>query len=417
MWQAFKNLWVLYFGLSVLWLGTGMSYTLLVIRANAEGFTPTELGFMQTSYQVGWVIAALIASSLIMRVGHLRIFAAVSSVCSALILIHLLYINPIAWTIERLLMGVATAVLMVVCESWLNDAADNSNRGKVLALYTILSWGLPAVGVYVLRFNDTGTPFFFILASIFISIAVIPMLLSASRTPTFIETERLGLKKLYKMSPTGIVGGFLSGIIHGILMAVAAIYATVSGFNVTETSNLITLSIMGGIVTQWPIAMISDRFDRRTVIAMLALACGGIALYFGSQDSLSVNQSYVAIALISATALSLYSLCISHANDYLSAEQIVPASSTLILIYGIGYALSPMFVSPLLSVNRNYFFLSIALFGFILGGYVLYRMKRREGVSDQGDTLTVLTTSPYASVVSAAEEWGDEEELQHDAPQ
>lgn len=408
MLQILKSMWVLYFGLSVLWLGTGMMFNLLVIRANSEGFTAFEIGIMQTCYQLGWIVAAIFAGRMIRHVGHIRVFSAMAAASSAIILIHLLYIDPWLWSAERFLTGICTATLMVVMESWLNDMSDNKVRGKVLALYTILSWGTPVLGVWILRYNNTDSAFFFLLASIFISVAVIPMLLSASRTPHFIEAERLGLKELFHITPLGVIGALLSGACHGAFFVSVALFGTVSGYTVEQISTLSAIALAGGIFTQWPIAMLSDRMDRRIVLMAVSLVGGLTALFTAIRQDSSVMATYIATGCISTTALSLYSLCISHANDYLSPRQIVPASSTLILVYGTGLAAVPAVISPLLSVSTNYFFICNAVLMLTLAAYVLYRMTRRRAVTDQSDTLAVSTASPYASIVSVAEEWGED---------
>ncbi len=417
MWQAFKSMWALYSGLTLLWLGSGMLVSLLVLRAHAEGFSTLEMGMLQTAYQSGWIVAALFASRIILHVGHIRVFSAMAAAGSAIILLQLLYIDPWVWGFERFLMGLCVATLMIVTESWLNDMADNQNRGKVLGLYTILSWGAPVFGVWILRYNSTESAFFFLLASIFISIAVIPLLLSASRTPSFMDVERIGLKALFKITPLGVVGAFLSGACHGAFFFTVAIYGTVLNYTVEQISTLTAIALAGGIITQWPIALLSDRFDRRKVLALVAFLGGSLALGFGLFGETTLLAVYCVIGGISSMVLSLYSLCISHANDYLTPQQIVPASSTLILVYGSGMMLTPPLVSSLLAINPHTFFLSNGVLMLGLAGYVLYRMTRRAPALEQGDTLPVSTASPYASVLTAAEEWGKSvEELSEREP-
>ncbi len=408
MLRALFGMWVLFFGLAMLWFGTGMTFSLTVLRANSEGFSTLEVGLMQTAYQVGWVVAALIAANLIARVGHIRVFGAMAAGSSAIIILLLLEISPWLWTLERFLMGICSAVLLVVCESWLNDMADNKVRGKIFALYTILSWGAPAIAIWTLRYNSIDTAFFFIVSSVCISIAVIPMLLSVSRSPGFIDVERIGLKKLLKISPLGVVGSFLSGACHGAFFATVIIFGSVSNLSVSEISTLTSIALISGIFTQWPISVLSDRIDRRLVLAIISLGGAAIGIYLSTRTVNTTMDLYLGTGLLGTMVLSLYSLCVSHANDYLTPRQIVPASGTLILVYGYGYALTPAIVSPLLSVTPGFFFLSTGGLMLLLGLYVIYRMTRREAASEQGDALMVSTGSPYASVVAAAEQWGEE---------
>ena len=175
-------------------------------------------------------MAAIIIPSLIHRVGHIRVFAAVAALGSGVILMHLLLIEEISWAVERIFMGICTAGLMIVAKSWLNDMCDNKGRGKILAVYTIISWGAPVIVMWLLRFGDISSSFFFLLASIIISIGVLPILLSASRTPSLINVERFNLRKLYEITPVGVIGTFLSGLCHGaffVAMASASPYTSV----------------------------------------------------------------------------------------------------------------------------------------------------------------------------------------------
>ena len=407
MWQALRTLWVLFFGVAMLWFGTGVVHSLLVIRADVEGFSTVQIGLLQTSYQLGWLVAALLAPALITRVGHVRVFSAMAAASSAVIIAHLLVIDPWVWALERFLMGICTAVLMVVCESWLNDMSENTVRGKVLGLYTIVAWGAPMLGVWMLRFGSTESILFFIIASMCISIAVVPMLLSASRTPPFIDTERLNLARLYRKTPLGVIGALLSGVCHGAFFATVAIYGTVSQFSVTEISTLIAIALGGGVLTQWPIGMLSDRFDRRLVLATVAGVGAVLGLYYGVVGASTVAASYTATFCLSCCVLGLYSQCIAHTNDHLGSREIVPAAGTLILLYGLGFAAAPAIVSPLLDQSTDYFFLINGGLMGVLATVVLYRMTRREAVADQGDLVVVSTQSPYTSVVTAAEQWAD----------
>lgn len=420
MLSTLKTSWALLFGVVLLYMGSGMLYTNVVLAAKEAGFSTFSLGMMQSAYQVGWLVAALFIPYLIKSVGHIRVFAAVAALGSSIILLHLAYVNEIAWSIERFIMGVCTAGLMIVAESWLNDGADNRSRGQVLALYTILSWGAPVVGVWVLRFGDPSGITFFIAASVLISIAVVPMLITATHSPSFIESERLSLKKLYTLSPLGVSGTFLAGLCHGAFFASVAVFATAYGMSAIEISNITAIALLGGILVQWPVAHLSDRMDRRWVLVGTAGLGALAALYYAPQTELSVTDLYIAIGLISTMCLGLYSQCIAHANDHLTPQQVIPATGTLVLVYGMGYAISPFLAGVLFQLSPSNFFWMNGLLMAYLSVYVLWRMTRRAAVEDQGEMVPMASASPYAAVISAAEEWSEEDVVEQytntDAP-
>ena len=392
-----------------------MLYILVVVRAREAGFSTQSIGFMQSSYQVGWLIAAVLIPFLIRHVGHVRVFATVAALGSAVILTHLLYINEFAWIAERLVMGICTAGLMVATESWLNDMSENKNRGKTLAVYTILTWGAPVVGIWLLRFGNIYDGFFFLLASVVVSIGAIPVLLSASRTPSLIEVERFSIRKLYLITPLGVVGTLLAGLCHGGLYASGAIYGVALDLSVAEISSLSAIALLVGVLLQWPIAILSDRMDRRVLLVITAGLATVPSIYFSMRPVLSITEVYIAVGMMGAFILGLYSQCIAHVNDHLKPSQVVSAAGALVLTYGIGYAIAPLVIGFLLPLSPRYFFWVNGFCTGFLALFVLYRMTRTEAVVDQGELIPVSTASPYGTVVSAAEEWSDKTPLEQNS--
>ena len=414
--NIFRHTWPLLLGTTILWFGTGMLFVLVVVRGREAGFSTQAIGFMQSSYQIGWLVAAMLIPFLIRRVGHVRVFATVAALGSAVILTHLLYIDAWAWIAERLVMGVCTAGLMVATESWLNDMTGNEDRGKTLAVYTILSWGAPVLGIWLLRYGDINSSFFFLLASVVVSVGAIPVLMAASRTPSLIEVERFSILRLYRITPVGVIGTLLAGLCHGGLYASASIYGVAVELTVAEISSLVSIALLSGVVLQWPIAMLSDRMDRRQLLVITSLLAAAPAVYFSLQTRLSVIEIYLAVGLMGAFMLGLYSQCIAHVNDHLEPSQIIAAAGALVLTYGIGYALGPMIIGSLLPYSPRFFFWVNAACAGGLALFVLYRMSRSAAVEDQGEYIPVSTASPYATVVSAADEWSDDTAFEDPSP-
>jgi MFS family permease len=406
--QTIKHVWALLLGTTILWFGTGMLYILVVVRAREAGFSTQAIGLMQSSYQVGWLIAAMLIPFLIRHVGHVRVFATVAALGSAVILTHLFLVDAYAWIAERMIMGVCTAGLMVAVESWLNDLSENNDRGKTMAIYTILSWGAPVIGIWVLRYGNIFDSTFFLLASVLLSVGAIPVLVSASRTPNLIEVERFSIPRLYRITPVGVVGTLLAGLCHGGLYASASLYGVEIGLSVAEISTLSAIALLVGVLLQWPIAIISDRVDRRMLLVITAALATAPAVYFSLRPVLSVTEIYIAVGAMGAFMLGLYSQCVAHVNDHLKSSQIVSAAGALVLTYGIGYAITPVVIGFLLPISPRYFFWVNGACAGSLAIFVLYRMTRSKAVEDQGGLVPVSTVSPYGTVVSAAEEWRNE---------
>ncbi len=406
--ESMKNTATLFLGIAILFFAAGLLFVLVVVRAKAAGFSTQAIGLLQSSYQVGWLIAAVVIPGIIHRVGHIRVFAAMAALGSAVILLQILHIQELAWILERLVMGICIAGVLVVSESWLNEMSDNSDRARNLAIYTIVSWGAPVAGIWMLRFGETTSNEFFILASVMISLAAIPLLLSATPSPKLIETVRFSLKKLYRITPLGATGTLLSGMCHGAFFAMTPLYGSEIGLSLSQISTLTSLALFSGIVLQWPISLASDRYDRRIVLIVTAGLAALPAVYFAFSSNMSVVQQYIAISMIGAFTLSLYSQCIAHANDHLEPNQLVPAAGLLVLIYGAGYAFIPIIMGQLIALSPAYFFAVNALVTTALSSYTAYRTIRSAPVEDQGEMVNVATASPYSTVIRAAEEWAEE---------
>lgn len=408
-----KNTTSLFIGVGLLFLSSGMLFTLVVVRAKESGFSTQAIAVLQSSYQFGWLIAALFISGLIHKVGHIRVFAALTALASSVILIQILHIEEYAWMIDRIIMGICIAGLMVVSESWLNDMSSNADRGKNLAIYTIVSWGAPIIGVWLLRFGEPSSNTLFLFASVVISLAAIPLLLSVSKTPQLIETEFFGLKKLYRITPLGVIGTLFAGMCHGVFFGLLPVYGVVLELELEQLSNLISFGLLSGVLLQWPIALMSDRYDRRFVLITTASLAAIPAIAFSFMENISITQQYIAISLIGAFTLGLYSQCIAHVNDHLKPSQIVSATGQLVLIYGVGFAGTPLVFGQLIALSSHYYFISIGVLTASLAIYTLYRTLQRKPVEDQGDFINVPTASPYAAVVIAAEEWAEDTDVEY----
>ena len=405
-----KNTATLFLGIALLFFSGGMIFVLLVVRAKEAGFSTQAIGVLQTSYQVGWLIAAVYIPRLINRVGHIRVFAAMTAIGSAIILLQILHIDEISWILERLVMGVSIAGLMVVAESWLNEMSNNTDRGRNLAIYTIVSWGAPIAGIWILRFGQPTDDKFFILASVLVSLAAIPLLLSATKSPKLIKITGFGLKKLLRITPLGVTGTLLSGMCHGAFFAMIPLYGSVTGLDLAKVSTLTSLGLLSGIILQWPIALASDKYDRRIILMITAFMAALPAGYFAMVGATSIMQQYISVSIMGAFTLSLYSQCISHANDHLEPTQVVPAAGLLVLIYGTGFASIPILMGQLMAISPNYFYIVNGVLAASLALYTFYRTLRSESLEDQGEMLNVPTGSAYSTVIRAAEELADKPE-------
>jgi MFS family permease len=369
---------ILLLGFGILMLGDGLQSTLLGVRASLEGFPTAVTGLIMSTFYVGFLAGALYAPRIVERVGHIRVFGALASLASAAVLIHGVVITPVTWSLLRLLSGFCLAGLYIVAESWLNDRATNRNRGQLLSIYMVVSYLGAAGGQLLLNAADPKGLELFILTSVLISVALVPLLLSAGPAPKFSAQSALSLRKLYRISPLGVVGALATGMASGALFGFGPVYAESSGLSVSQISFFMTAILVGCSVLQWPIGHLSDVLDRRLVITVVSFLSAAAAVAAVSISMMSTFTLLMIMAVFGGLSIPLYSLCIAHANDYLEPDQMVAASSGLVLASGVGAVLGPITASlSMLLLGQNGFFWWLALIHVVMGIFAVYRMAKR----------------------------------------
>ncbi len=408
MLAAISSAWALLLGIALIMLGNGLQNTLLGVRATLEGFGTGATGLVMTAYFVGFVAGSAIVPRLLANVGHVRVFAALASLASGATLLHTVFVTPLSWGLIRIATGFCFAGLYVVAESWINEAATNKTRGQLLSIYMIMVLGGTGSGQLLMNLWDPRGFELFVMVSVLISFALIPITLSVGRAPAFEASESIGLRALFRASPLGVTGAFLIGIAHSALYAMGPVFATGIGLTIERVALFIAVALFGGLVLQWPIGWLSDRFDRRRVIVAVAWVAATASLVAGVGGIDSYTVLIAATALLGGMSMPLYSLCGAHTNDHLTPRQIVAASATLVLVGGIGLTLGPLLAAALMqgAGPQGIFWLLTLVHGCI-GAYGLYRMMRREPVPlDEQRTYdpVSLRTSPIVQAQTGGEE-------------
>ena len=373
--NPFATTWPLLLGMGILMLGAGLQSTLLGVRATIEEFPTPVTGVIMSCYYVGYLAGTLLAPQLLRRVGHVRVFATLAALASIAVLIHGTWVHPIPWAVMRLLSGVCFAGIYVVAESWLNHRASRSNRGRLLAIYMLVLYvGLgSAQFLLILSSPQSSAPF--MMVSALISLAMVPIVASAQHTPEPAVPHRVRYRDLYRNSPLGVVAVAVSGLVSAIIFSMGPVYARLSGNGPRGVAAFMAVSILAAVLTQYPAGRLSDRVDRRTVIASactLATVVAAGIVFFGP---LPRGLFLALAALFSGSALTLYSLSVSHVNDKLEPTQMVDASSALLMLNGTAAAVGPALAGGLIAVfgPRAYF----ATLGTLTGALTVYDLWRK----------------------------------------
>ena len=401
--KVLKNSWALFLGMGVIMLAYGFQGSLLGVRAVKEEFSLTETGFMMSGYFVGYFIGAAIIPKLISRVGHIRIFAAFASIASLVILIHAIFISPFVWFLLRVLTGISMVSIYTVAESWLNDRASNKNRGSVLSIYMVILYGAMGIGMFFLNFSNPTNFEPFIMVSIITSGALIPILFTKRKPPTFKKIETMSIQEVYISSPFGMVSSFLYGITQSALFTLLAVYAAGMNFSIFQISLVTFLLAISGAISQWPIGKLSDIYDRRRVIIIVSFAAAFFALcaIFSSgqmylPDGLGTSKFwfYIFLILFAFCSLPMFSLILAHTNDYIPKEKFVAAGASLQFIFGLGAMGGPFLCSIFMEVvGLNGYFIFLMFFHILIGAYGVYRSRIRPAVENPDSQFTAMPQS------------------------
>ncbi|MEZ5913142.1 MAG: MFS transporter [Paracoccaceae bacterium] len=399
MLKVIGNSWALLLGVMLLMVGNGVQGSLLGIRGAIEGFSTFQLSLVSSAYFIGFLGGSQLAPEMIRRVGHVRVFAALGSLISAVLVLYPVIPQWQAWTVMRILIGFCFSGVYVTAESWLNNSATNETRGQALSAYMIVQMIGIIASQALLNAADPSGFTLFVIPSVLVSLAFMPILLSIAPAPVFASTKRMSFATLFQVSPLGCVGMFLMGGIFSAMFGMAAVWGTQAGLSVRNISIFIGVMYLGGLVLQYPIGWASDRMDRRQLIFILAVIAGLVLSYASVANPPFALLLGVALT-IGGIANPLYSLLIAHTNDYLGQDQMAAASAGLLFINGLGAIGGPIMTGWLMTVlGPAGFFVFMALLMALMSGYAAWRMTRRAAPSP-ADTGAYANLSPTASVVA-----------------
>ncbi len=373
--------WALFVGIALLMIGNGLQGTLLGIRSELEGFSGAATGVIMTSYFIGFLAGSKAATKALAAVGHIRVFAALASMASTATLVHAITVTPITWSLMRFTTGLCMAGLYVVVESWINDLATNATRGKLLALYMAVTMGGVACGQFLLNLADPAGFELFVVASVLVSLALVPVSLSGGGAPPIRTPVPMSLRQMAQIVPTGLAVASLVGMGNGALLGMGAVYATRAGLTPGQIAVFMGAPMVGGVVLQFPIGILSDRVPRRGVMFVVAIAASACAAALLFTPPASV-LSYLLMFGVGGFSFPLYSLGIAYTNDWIEPHQIMGASSGLVTVNGIGAVLGPLLAAGLILAFGNDLYLAslIVTHGAIVI-YVAFRIVTKDGLS------------------------------------
>ncbi len=372
--------WALLLGMLFIQVGGGLQGVLLGIRTTSEGFGIAVSGLVMACFFLGFVIGTRLAEHFLAVVGHIRVFAALASVASAVSVSHLLWINPVVWALLRILFGICIAGVLVVVESWLNDMATNATRGRLLAGYMMTSMGGLTLGQLLLNGGDPQGYELFVIASVLISAALVPITLSATSAPPLSVPEPLSLRQLISLAPAGVLTALCAGLSHGTLLGLGAIYAASEGLSAFSVALFLVSATAGAIAFQWPVGAVSDRVSRRAVIFVIAAVAAVVAGIMPIIEPGSIF-SFLFMFCFGGATFPLYSLAMSFTGDRVPGPQLNGASAALVRMAGVGSIIGPVVGGVVMALTAPWtFFMVLVGAHVVVVIYTGWRILVREGV-------------------------------------
>jgi MFS family permease len=399
---ALRPVAALLVGVFVTTAGSGPLGTAVSLRMEAAEVARPIIGLVMAAFFAGLTLGSLLAYRLVLRVGHIRAFTAFASVVSAVTLIYPLLPPPLPWVPLRVAEGFCMAGIFICVESWLNDHAGPASRGRILAAYMICLYLGQASGQALLALDTgDGGPRVFLLVSVLISLAVLPVALTRMPQPALPAIASFSARRLWAASPLGVAGTVASGLVLGAVYALGPIFAReAAGFGAGGAALFMSVLITGGVLLQWPLGRMSDAFDRRRVIvATLALltVAGLVVASVAERGGIALLG---AAAGFGGVAFALYPLCAAHTNDHLAREERVAASGGLVLAYSAGATAGPLFASAaMVALGGRGLFLFASIVGLLGLAFSAWRLLARAPVpaERQGPFQPLPGTTPTAA--------------------
>lgn len=402
--QALAPVSALLIAIALLVTGHGLQSTLIPLAGSQAGFSDLQVGLVSSSYFFGLVLGCLGAPYVIMRAGHIRAFAALVSLMSAAAILHPIMVDPLSWSAIRIISGFCLAGFYMIVESWLNEQASNENRGTIMSIYIVLVYAAMTTGQLSLTVMDITTFVPFAIASVAVSLAVIPVSLTTANQPAPITVVRFRPVKLYRNSPTALVAVLLIGVTQGALWMLAPLYAIQIGLTTSQAAYFAAAFVGAGAITQWPIGRLSDRLDRRLVLLGLAVSAVVVCIIFMTVPIRGVTMAILLALLAGVATQPAYAIAASHAFDHADRNDYVETSSGMNLAFGIGSSFGPLTASYLMqSVGPWGLFLQVAVIQGLMGLYILSRLFQRAAPSVEDKTDFDYAASAQVGTVLSPE--------------
>ena len=375
-------------------MGVGLLHTHIALQGRTLGFSVAMIGVLTSAYYAGFLVGTYTIPRLTHRIGHIRTFAFCAALLTLAVLIQALDPAYGVWLVLRVLQGLLLVGLYAIIESWLNAASETSHRSSVFAIYMMVNLGASAVAQQFLRIHGEGFVLFCVVAILFCA-ASLPVVASRQPQPHLRSVPKVQIKRLFRLAPTALVSALLSGLALGAFWGLLPVYAVAKGLGVGGVGTYISVAIAGGVVLQWPLGRFSDRIDRRLALSLISAIAALAALTNLFLPDAGGIAAMLVIFVFGGMSFTLYPISVAHLVDYVDRDELLTASSTVLLINGVGSAVGPLVAGALMTLLQpQLLFVWFAVLDGLIAAYAFYRFihRKREVTPDDSFAPMVNTT-------------------------
>lgn len=396
--------------IAILLVGHGLQLTLLPLHASNLGWSTAQIGYTASAYFVGFVVGCLTIPKLVSRVGHIRVFAVLSAIAAAVLLLMGVFEVFWVWLAARFMTGWAIAGLYMIIESWLNERSTSAQRGSIISVYAVITMLAIFAGQFLLGLPVKGIESLFMLGAVLLVLGLVPVGLTRASTPQPIPVIKFNLRRLYRSTHVSVVGAFVGGLVTGGFWALGPVFAQANGLDAAQVGLFMAAGILGGAVFQLPFGKLSDSFDRRKIMVLISalsvLTCSMVVI----AAEVSAGSMYLLMFVFGGTCFPIYSLCLAHANDH-SRLELIEIASGILMLNGAGAVMAPIVIAPLMSINAYALFYVFGAAYAILGLWIALRIRTHEIEVDESQPFVDLpkTTQSVVDLAPEEEEPGDPE--------
>jgi MFS family permease len=388
MYRALLAVFALLMGTAFLQAASGLQSLVMPMRGQLEGFSTTQLGLFGTAWAAGFVFGCMFSPRLVGRVGHIRAFGVSAALGAAVALMSGIIVDPLTWMALRFLTGFTMAGAFMIIESWLNEKASNENRGTIFGLYTMVSLAAVTIGQLGAAWGDVATPTLFIIVGILYCFALLPTAISTAETPRPIESVSLDIGAIWRNSPIAAAACFLVGVANGAFGTLGAVYGARIELSNANIAYMMSVPVIAGALMQLPFGRLSDRMDRRYVLAGIAAIGVLLGVLLAVFQPTAPEVVITIVGIYGAAAYSIYSIAVAHANDHASSTNFIRVSGGLLILYGFGTIVGPIFGAGAMgAVGPEGLFLVTASAHMLIIVYAIQRTYRRASVPILGRQL------------------------------